>query len=204
MSSPRGRGHRSTGRGGAAAIPTITWPGSFGPTDYEEPLDNFPVQGRDYYAPPNSLRPYDDRNDQWPCCHHGEPCLVQLYDGDGDGGHRFFRCPYGGSYLDDENCRFTKWVDPPVHEVVQEYIQHLKSKISYFQNRVQNLEAQAEINPWVISIAGDPLYLDPWCKCPYHHNKDRPPSPPSSNAGGGLPEAGPSQYYQSQSHSNYY
>lgn len=95
MASARGRGRGRRGRGGEALLPTITWPGPFGPTEYDQPLDIFPVEGQAYYAPPNSLRPYDERKDEWPVCHHHEPCLVQLYDGYGDGGRRFFRCPYG-------------------------------------------------------------------------------------------------------------
>ena len=101
------------------------------------------------------------------------------------------------SYFDEQNCRYAKWVDPQIHEVTQEYIHHLKNKIFDLQSRVETLEAQVEANPWVISIAGDPLCPDPWCKCPYHHKKDQPPSPPSSGVAG-FHEAGPSQYSQSQ------
>ncbi|CAL5052293.1 unnamed protein product [Urochloa decumbens] len=191
MTSARGRGGRGRrGRGGEALLPT-TWPGSFGPTVYDAPLDILPVQGRAYYAPPNSLRPYDDRRDEWPVCHHGESCLVQLYDGYGEASSASSDARMG-------NCRFAKWVDPPVLEVMQEYIHHLKNRIFDLESRVQTLEDQEKANPWVISIAGDPLCPDPWCKCSYHLNKDRPPSPPSSGGAGFYEAGGPSQYSQSQ------
>ena len=95
MAAARGRG-RGRGRGGERLIPTITWPGSFGPTEYEPPLvDHFPLDDRASFLPPYALRPYDDRKDVWPMCHHGKPCVVQMYDGYGDGGRRFFRCMHG-------------------------------------------------------------------------------------------------------------
>jgi len=109
--------------------------------------------------------------------------------------------PQMQDYYDEANCRFTKWVDPPHHGHVQEYIDYLKNKLFDLQQRVQSLEADAEQNAWVISIEGDPLCPDPWCKCPYHRNKDRPPSPPSfggTASYGGSDQAGTSQFSQSQ------
>ncbi|RCV22949.1 hypothetical protein SETIT_4G260700v2 [Setaria italica] len=118
-------------------------------------------------------------------CHHGVPCVVQLYDGYGDGSRRFFQYPYG------------LWVDPPLPEPTQEYIHYLKCKIFDPERKVEDLQSEFAMNPWAIDIAGTLICTDPWCKCPYHHNKDRPLSPPSSR-GAGYNGAGPSKPSQSQ------
>ena len=170
MAAERGGGRGRRGRGRGASVPTITWPGSFGPTKYEPPLEQLPLEERTYFRPPIHLRPYDDRKDEWPLCHHGTPCVVQMYDGWGDGGRRFFRCPYGlvsivlylllpptmiptnysqylQNYHDEGNCRFTKWIDPPIHNHTQEYIHCLLCKIQDLEERVRSLEADADANP---------------------------------------------------------
>ena len=87
------------------------------------------------------------------------------------------------SYFDEGNCHFTKWVDPPHYEHTNEYIQYLKNKIFDLQQRVETLEADLAANPYaVINAEGDPICPNPWCKCPYHHNNNRPPSSPSFGA----------------------
>jgi len=81
---------------------------------------------------------------------------------------------------------------------MQEYISYLKGKIFDREMKVDALQDSLDnANPWVCSIAGDPICPDMWCKCPYHHNKDQPPSPPSFG-GAAYSEAGPSQFSQSQ------
>ena len=77
----------------------------------------------------------------------------------------------------------------------------LEEQVFDLQQRVQSLEADAEQNAWVISIEGYPICPDPWCKCLYHRNKDRPPSPPSFGGTAsydGSDQAGTSQFSQSQ------
>lgn len=97
MAAPAGRGQgRGRGRGqGWAPFPTITWPGSFGPTEYDPPLDQVPLEEHQSFLPPQLLRPYDNRNDAWPQCHHKKPCVMQMYDEWGDCDRRFFICPIG-------------------------------------------------------------------------------------------------------------
>ena len=74
---------------------------------------------------------------------------------------------------------------------MQEYISYLKGKIFDLEMKVDTLQDSLDnANPWVCSIVGDPI-------CPYHHNKDQPPSPPSFG-GAAYSEAGPSQFSQSQ------
>ena len=85
-------GRRGRGRG---HLETITWPGSFGPEEYEPPVYEFPLEERQDFAPPRRLREYDDRDDVWPQCHHKQPCVIQMYDDWKDAGRRFFRCPNG-------------------------------------------------------------------------------------------------------------
>ncbi|RLM60537.1 hypothetical protein C2845_PM14G06140 [Panicum miliaceum] len=101
------------------------------------------------------------------------------------------------NYLDEGNCRFAKFVDPPIHDHTQEYIHYLKCKIFDLENRVESLEEDENANPSVVSIEDDPLCSDPWCKCPYRMKKNRAPSPPSSG-GAGYYEAGSSQYSQNK------
>ncbi|RCV43116.1 hypothetical protein SETIT_9G269400v2 [Setaria italica] len=114
-------------------------------------------------------------------CHHGVACIVQLFDGYGDGSRCFFRCPYG-----------LETTTP-----TQEYIHYLKCKIFDLERRVEDLQYEVNANPWAVNIAGNLICTDPSCKYPYHHNKDCLPSPPSSR-GIGYYEARPSQLSQSQ------
>ncbi|RCV36155.1 hypothetical protein SETIT_7G297100v2 [Setaria italica] len=89
--------------------------------------------------------------------------------------------------MEAESCLYTKWADPPLPEPTQEYIHYLKCKIFDLKRRVEDLQAEVDANPSAVNIAGDPICIDPWCKCPYHpyhHNKDRPPSLPSSGGAG--------------------
>ncbi|RCV17244.1 hypothetical protein SETIT_3G204500v2 [Setaria italica] len=135
--------------------------------EYEAPLDDFPLEDRANYAPPNSLRPYDNHHDAWPMCHHDVAYVVQLFDGYDDGSRHFFRCLYGLSYLDAGNCRYAKWVDPPLPEPTQEYIHYLKCKIFDLEHKVEDLQSEVDANPWAVNIVGDLICIDPWCKCLY-------------------------------------
>ena len=98
------------------------------------------------------------------------------------------------------NCRFTKWVDPPHWDHVQDYINHLKNKIHDLECHVKSLEDEAEANALVVSIEGDPICPDSYCRCSYHPKPTWPPkanSPPSGGAGYYEP-GGPSHYYPNQ------
>nr|TKV94000.1 hypothetical protein SEVIR_9G266900v2 [Setaria viridis] len=114
-------------------------------------------------------------------------CVYQLYDGYGDGSRLFFQCLYG----------LETAAMPSGSEPTQEYIHYLKCKIFDLERKFEDLQSEVNANPWVVNIIGDLICTDPWCKCPYHHNKDRPLSPPSSG-GAGYYGARPSQFSQSQ------
>ncbi|RCV46868.1 hypothetical protein SETIT_9G565600v2 [Setaria italica] len=110
-------------------------------------------------------------------CHHGVACVVQLYDGYGDGSRRFFQYMYGLP--------------------TQEYIHYLKCRTFDLERKVEDLQSEVDANPWTVNIASDLICIDPWCKCPYYHNKDPPSFPPSSR-GAGYYGGGSSQFSQSR------
>ena len=93
--SGRGRGgRRGRGRGGQGVSEPITWPGSFCPSYYLPPPPELPLEQKsDFTHPHGQLRHYDDREEEWPKCVHGDDVVVQMYDGGCDSGRRFFRCP---------------------------------------------------------------------------------------------------------------
>ena len=93
------------------------------------------------------------------------------------------------------NCRYTKWVDPPNHEHIDEYITHLQNKIHELESKVKILEDEAEANAMVVGLEDDPLCPDPFCKCPYH---PKPSWPPNSQPSGGA------DYYDPGGSSHYY
>ncbi|WVZ75348.1 hypothetical protein U9M48_023409 [Paspalum notatum var. saurae] len=138
MAAPAGRGR---GRGRRGNPPHhFVWEGSFGPEEYEPPLEQFPLEGIHTFVGARRLRPYDDRREEWPKCAHGEHCVVQVFDSWIDGGRRFYRCPNGYDYYDMGNCRFAKWVDPPNHQHIEEYISYLKDRIHELEGKVKSLE----------------------------------------------------------------
>ena len=104
------------------------------------------------------------------------------------------------------NCHFTKWVDPPNYDHVDNYIGHLKNKIHELEYKVKALEDEAEKNALVVGLEDDPRCPDSFCTCPYHPRPSWPPnSPPSGGAGypdpggpSGYDPGGPSQYYYNQ------
>ena len=62
----------------------------------EEFLEHFPLQEKRDFGPNNPLRTYERRKPvKWPKCVHGENCIVQVNQGEIDGGRRFWRCPRG-------------------------------------------------------------------------------------------------------------
>ncbi|RCV20421.1 hypothetical protein SETIT_4G054500v2 [Setaria italica] len=109
-------------------------------------------------------------------CHHDVAGVVQLFDGYGDGSWRFFRCPYGLETAAMRSGSILHFLSQP--------------KITSTTSSARSLTSSAVI------IAGDLICTDSWCKCPYHHYKDCPPSPPSFG-GAGYYEVGPSQLSQS-------
>ncbi|KAF8662485.1 hypothetical protein HU200_056074 [Digitaria exilis] len=166
---------------------------SFGPDCYDTPLECFPLEHRLEFINGKELRPYDNRIDVWPKCNHNKICVVQVYDGFQDGGHRFFRCHIGEAYFDERNCRYARWVDPRNFYHIDEYINYLKCKIDDLQRKVDCLNSQlkeATPYPCTVSLIEDPLCPDVWCKCPYHMKKNQPPPPPTSSGGG----VGPSPF----------
>ena len=67
------------GRGkGSRKGPPIVWPGSIGPEDFPEAVNEFPVESRSDFTKDSPLRWYDNRIEDWPKCMHGEDCLVQM------------------------------------------------------------------------------------------------------------------------------
>lgn len=91
-SSGKGFGFGS-GKGGKKGGP-ITWEGSLGPDEFEEPVYEFPVESKSDFNRERPLRGYDSRKEEWPKCMHGEECVVQMMADGVDGGRRFFKCPY--------------------------------------------------------------------------------------------------------------
>ncbi|WVZ74513.1 hypothetical protein U9M48_022685, partial [Paspalum notatum var. saurae] len=193
FTTPAGRGR---GRGRRGNPPHhFVWEGSFGPEEYEPPLEQFPLEGIHTFVGARRLRPYDDRRDEWPKCAHGEHCVVQVFDSWIDGGRRFYRCPNGYDYYDMGSCRFTKWVDPPNHQHIDEYISYLKDRIHDLECKVKSLEEDDEKKTrLVISLEDDPLCPDPFCKCPYHPRSDWPPKSPPSRGHGFYEEGGSSHF----------
>jgi hypothetical protein len=43
--------------------PTIIWPGTFGPDEYDPPMPEFPLEARHEFIDGAELRPYDNRRD---------------------------------------------------------------------------------------------------------------------------------------------
>jgi hypothetical protein len=135
---------------------------------------------------------------------HGEDCLVQMFTEGIDGGRRFFKCPRAWvititfwflnillfytttnepynllqSSLSEENCGFTRWVDPrPIYLHVQ-YIYYLHERIMDLEMEISNGykdDEQDDTNSGVSSQ--DALCNDPYCTCPHHKNKGPLPSP---------------------------
>ncbi|WVZ62634.1 hypothetical protein U9M48_012355 [Paspalum notatum var. saurae] len=193
LAAPAGRGR---GRGRRGNPPHhFVWEGSFGPEEYEPPLEQFPLEGIHTFVGARRLRPYDDRREEWPKCAHGEHCVVQVFDSWIDGGRRFYRCPNGYDYYDMGKCRFAKWVDPPNHQHIEEYISYLKDRIHELEGKVKSLEEDEDKKtPLVVSLEDDPLCPDPFCKCPYHPRSDWPPKSPPSGGHGFYEEGGSSHF----------
>ncbi|TVT98579.1 hypothetical protein EJB05_56106, partial [Eragrostis curvula] len=202
-----GRGGRRGARAGSSSAPEEwVWDGEHGPFTYDPALEQFPLESKDDFDyVTNPLRRYDNRKFKWPKCGHGLDCVVQIFDGQCDGGRRFFRCPNGDNNEDRDNCGFTLWVDPkPIHTTV-EYI-------SYLQNRIFDLEKELETTTpresqeLIISIDA-PYCFDSYCRCPHHKSGQvpppqppppPPPQPPTYDQG--YNDYG---YSQSEGHSNY-
>ena len=93
---------------------------------------------------------------------HGEDCLVQMFTEGIDGGRHFFKCPRAWviainicffymfrfyttymayllqSSLSEENCWFTRWVDPrPIYPHV-EYIYYLQDRMFDLERKVSS------------------------------------------------------------------
>ena len=93
---------------------------------------------------------------------HGEDCLVQMFTKGIDGGRCFFKCPWAWviaitfcffnmflfyttympyllwSSLAEENCGFTRWVDPwPIYPHV-EYIYYLLDRIFDLEREISS------------------------------------------------------------------
>ncbi|WVZ69581.1 hypothetical protein U9M48_018349 [Paspalum notatum var. saurae] len=98
-------------------------------------------------------------------------------------------------YYDMGNCRFAKWVDPPNHQHIDDYISYLKDRIHDLECEVKSLEEDAKKKtPLVVSLEDDPLCPDPFCKCPYHPRSDWPPKSPPSGGHGFYEEGGSSHF----------
>ncbi|TVT98055.1 hypothetical protein EJB05_56663, partial [Eragrostis curvula] len=204
-----GRGGKRGGRAGSSSAPVEwVWDGEHEPFTYDPPIEQFPLESKDDFDyVTNPLRVYDNRKFKWPKCSHGLDCVVQLFDGQCDGGRRFFRCPNRQNNEDQDNCGFTMWVDPKPISATVEYI-------SYLQNRIFDLQQELEMatphqsQELVIGIAGPDTYcLDPYCQCSHHKSgptnppPQAPPAPPPPYyGGGGYNDYG---YSQSGGESNY-
>ena len=89
---------KGRGKGGSKG-PPILWDGSLGPDFFDEPLDEFPLESKSDFTNEAPLRGYDNRKEDWPKCHHGQDCLVQMCNDAEGGGRRFFRCPRGWVFV---------------------------------------------------------------------------------------------------------
>jgi hypothetical protein len=90
------------------------------------------------------------------CCSHDERFVMQVYEGWGNYGRRFWHCPlarvsYGNDICssstmlglltfvlgifqfsdDDDNCGFSQWVDPSSIDPYQDHINHLHDIVIY-------------------------------------------------------------------------
>jgi hypothetical protein len=87
-----GGGSSSRGRGKGVRI---VWEGYLGPDSFKKPIEQFSLESKSDFTRERPLRSYDNRTEDWPKCHHGEDCVVQMYNDCDGGGRRFFRCPRG-------------------------------------------------------------------------------------------------------------
>jgi hypothetical protein len=84
LSSGKGFG---TGKGkGGRKGPPIVWEGSLGLDSFSEAVYEFQVESKSAFTKDAPLRGYDNRNEDWPKCMHGEDCLVQMCTEGVDGG----------------------------------------------------------------------------------------------------------------------
>jgi hypothetical protein len=88
-SSSRGRGK------GVRKGPPIVWESSLGPDSFEKPIEQFPLKSKSDFTHERPLRSYDNCTEDLLKCHHGEDCVVQMYNDYDGGGRRFFRCSRG-------------------------------------------------------------------------------------------------------------
>jgi hypothetical protein len=63
MAPPEGRGRGRRDGGVPRPEPTIIWPGTFGPDEYDPPMPEFPLEARHEFIDGAELRPYDNRRD---------------------------------------------------------------------------------------------------------------------------------------------
>ncbi|WVZ51396.1 hypothetical protein U9M48_002547, partial [Paspalum notatum var. saurae] len=141
-----------------AQTPPMTYP----------PTDMTPVQPPTIATEPAKLHPV--RREQQHLAQslfasptHDEIAYSQLQDVFDEfvhGGRRFYRCPFGYNSHDMGNCHFTKWVDPPNYDHVDNYIGHLKNKIHELEYKVKALEDGAEKNALVVGLEDDPRCPD--------------------------------------------
>jgi hypothetical protein len=72
-------GGSSRGKGKGTKGTPITWEGSLGPEDFDEPVYHFLVETKRDFTKECLLRGYDNRKEDWSKCRHGEDCLVQMF-----------------------------------------------------------------------------------------------------------------------------
>jgi hypothetical protein len=144
--------------------------------------DNFPVQGKRYFKSMCEVRSYAPMQTvQWPRCSHNEFCVMQIYQGWNNSGHRFWLCPQAWvrnvhdicstSFIglltfslllqysnQPGNYGFSQSVDPKAIDPYQRYINYLEEVVIY--NLKRELEATLS-SPDPSSSAGD----DRCCTC---------------------------------------
>ena len=103
------------------------------------------------------------------------------------------------SSLAEENCGFTRWVDPwPIYSYA-EYIYYLQDRIFDLEREVSSGYKDDE-DDGNNNGAGSQVALcnDPYCTCPNHKNKGTtmspPPPPPPPPAMGGYYGEGATQF----------
>ena len=88
---------------------------------------------------------------------------------------------------DDESCHYTRWVDPPVEQNIQDYIYHLQDRIFDLQREADAILSPPEEDEPVIQIDDPTVCLDHWCPYPCHQKyaPPPPPAPPPAHYGDG-------------------
>ena len=130
-------------------------------------------------------------------------CLVQMSTDEIDGGRRFFICPRAWVFLinvhirnmflvftntyarfwlqssmAEDNCGFTRWVDPPIYPH-QQHIYYLQGRVFEQEREVRSMTRDEEEDDNDNGAGSqEAVCTDPYCNYPCHKKNGPPPPPP--------------------------